>query len=52
MPVTFAQLGAKAEDIPELAHKVLVHGDEVNDTLWGFTQMSKDDIVKIYELML
>jgi len=46
MPVRFAELGAKAEDIPVLL-KTMGLG---NRTLGNFVKLTEDDIRKIYEL--
>ena len=49
MPLTFAELGAREEDIPMLASRVyLTNGD-----LLGFFQpLSRDDIANVYRLAL
>jgi alcohol dehydrogenase YqhD (iron-dependent ADH family) len=46
MPIRFAQLGAKAEDIPVLV-KTLGLGDK---TLGSFVKLTEEDVRKIYEL--
>lgn len=46
MPIRFAQLGAKAEDIPTLV-KTLGLGE---NTLGSFVKLTSDDCRKIYEL--
>lgn len=48
MPVTFAELGAKAEDIEALVHKVRYY----NGTLGSFVPLTKSDCEKIYRLAL
>ncbi|MBQ8633965.1 MAG: iron-containing alcohol dehydrogenase, partial [Lachnospiraceae bacterium] len=46
MPINFAELGAKEEDIPLLVEK---HG--VGDGLtWGFVRLSAKDIAEIYSI--
>lgn len=46
MPIRFAELGAKAEDIPTLAKNLGLKGG----TLGSFVKLSEDDVRKIYEL--
>ncbi|HRR63138.1 MAG TPA: iron-containing alcohol dehydrogenase, partial [Paludibacteraceae bacterium] len=46
MPIRFAQLGAKAEDIPLLVKNMQL-GDK---TLGSFVKLTENDIRKIYEL--
>ncbi len=46
MPIRFSQLGAKAEDIPQLL-KVLNMGDR---TIGFFVKLTEEDVRKIYEL--
>jgi len=46
MPINFAELGAKEEDIPILVEKIGV-GDGVRD---GFMPLNKDDITAIYKI--
>lgn len=46
MPINFAELGAKAEDIPTLVEKLGV-GDGVR---YGFRQLNKQDCENIYRL--
>ncbi len=45
MPINFAELGAKAEDIPTLVEKFGIGDGQT----WGFVRLKKDDITKIYE---
>lgn len=48
MPLTFAELGAKEEDIPMLAKRVRMKGEKL-----GFFQpLDRDDIAAIYRLAL
>lgn len=49
MPVTFAELGAKKEDIPRLAQSVRLNN---GDRLGYFMPLTREDIQKIYELCL
>jgi len=51
MPATFAELGAKEEDIPKLAH-MAAFGDGRTGHLGGFVSLSEEDIANIYRLML
>ena len=51
MPRNFADLGAKKEDIPELAH-MACHGDVAGGSLGGFVSLNQEDVEKIYRLML
>lgn len=46
MPIRFAELGAKAEDIPVLVEKLGL-GER---TLGSFVKLTEEDITKIYEL--
>ena len=49
MPVTFAELGAKAEDIPTLLKKIKTKSD---GTIGSFVPLTKKDAEAIYRLML
>ena len=51
MPGNFAELGAKEEDIDELAHKCC-YGDVNTGTTGGFVTLNEDDVKAIYRLML
>lgn len=51
MPLTFEELGAKEEDIPKLAH-VACWGDGRDGTMGGFVDLTEEDIINIYRLML
>ncbi len=51
MPLNFAELGAKKEDIPTLV-KALCYGDGRDGTISGFVTLSTDDCTKIYEMMV
>jgi alcohol dehydrogenase YqhD (iron-dependent ADH family) len=46
MPTTFAELGAKEEDIPALVAKLGLRGN----TLGGFVQLNDDDVANIFRL--
>ena len=47
MPINFAELGAKEEDIPTLVKKF---GLKDGQTTGGFVKLSSEDIVEIYKL--
>ncbi|MBR5287875.1 MAG: iron-containing alcohol dehydrogenase [Clostridia bacterium] len=51
MPVNFAQLGAKEEDIERMA-QCACYGDARQGTIGGFVPLSKKDVENIYRLML
>ncbi len=51
MPKNFAQLGAKEEDIPELAHTAC-YGNNGSGSVDGFVSLSEEDVAAIYRLML
>ena len=51
MPQTFAEIGAKEEDIDKMAHRA-VYGDGGTGTLGGFVSLDQNDIAKIYRMML
>ncbi|MDR2900121.1 MAG: iron-containing alcohol dehydrogenase [Treponema sp.] len=51
MPLTFKELGAKEEDIPQLAHTAC-HGDVRTGTVGGFVKLNEEDVANIYRLML
>ncbi len=51
MPLTFAELGAKEEDIPKLVD-VLCDGTGRGGSISGFVTLNKDDCTNIYKLML
>ncbi len=48
MPIRFAQLGAKAEDIPTLVKNM----QPGNRTVGCFVKLTEEDVRKIYELAL
>ena len=47
MPVNFSELGAKEEDIPELAAKMNYPND---GKTWGFVHLTKEDVEKVYRI--
>ncbi len=51
MPRNFAELGAKAEDIPALV-KALCYGDGRQGSISGFVTLDESDCEKIYRLMI
>lgn len=51
MPLTFEELGAKKEDIPFMA-QTACYGNGRQGSIGGFVQLHKEDVIKIYELML
>ena len=51
MPVTFAELGAKEEDIPKLVD-VLCRGDGRTGTISGFITLNEEECAKIYKMMM
>lgn len=51
MPVNFEQLGAKEEDIENLAHTAC-YGNGGNGYIGGFVSLNEEDVKNIYRLML
>ena len=51
MPVTFAELGAKEEDIPKLVD-VLCRGDGRTGTISGLITLNEEECAKIYKMMM
>ncbi len=51
MPQNFDELGAKEEDIKDMAHKA-VYGDGRSGSVGGFVQLKEEDVENIYRLML
>jgi alcohol dehydrogenase YqhD (iron-dependent ADH family) len=49
MPITFAELGAKEEDIPKMVEKL---GLGASGTMGGFVQLTGKDVEQIYRLAL
>ena len=50
MPSNFAELGAKEEDIPKMAHTAC-YGDGGCGTIGGFAKLTREDVESIYRLM-
>ena len=51
MPSNFAELGAKEEDIPQMAHTAC-YGDGRTGTLGNFVKLHEEDVANIYRLMV
>ncbi len=51
MPLNFAELGAKEEDIPKLV-QALCYGDGRTGSISGFVTLDTDDCTKIYQMMV
>ncbi len=51
MPLNFAELGAKQEDIPTLV-KALCYGDGRTGSISGFVTLDEEDCAKIYKMMV
>ncbi len=51
MPLTFAELGAKEEDIPTLV-KALCYGDGRTGSISGFVTLDENDCTNIYKMMV
>ncbi|MBR1640701.1 MAG: iron-containing alcohol dehydrogenase [Butyrivibrio sp.] len=51
MPLNFAELGAKEEDIPTLV-KALCYGDGRTGSISGFVTLDEEDCTKIYQAMV
>lgn len=51
MPRNFAELGAREEDIPQLAHTAC-YGNGEGGVMNGFVPLQEEDIAAIYRLML
>ncbi len=51
MPLSFAELGAKEEDIPKLV-EALCYGDGRTGSISGFVTLNTDDCTKIYQMMV
>lgn len=52
MPKNFEELGAKVDDIDKLAQTACFGDGSGSGFVYGFTKLAKEDVVKIYELML
>lgn len=51
MPINFEQLGAREEDIERMADSLCL-GENGSEVIGGFTPLRREDVVKIYRLML
>ena len=51
MPLSFAELGAKEEDIEKMAHTAC-YGDGGDGTVGGFVSLTEADVINIYRSML
>ena len=51
MPLNFAELGAKEEDIPKLV-EALCYGDGRQGSISGFVTLDTEDCTKIYKMMV
>ena len=51
MPQTFAEIGAKEEDIEKMAHRA-VYGNGGSGTVGGFVSLDEKDVANIYRMML
>ncbi len=51
MPLTFGELGAKEEDIPQLV-KALCYGNGRGGSISGFVTLNEEDCTKIYKMMV
>ncbi|MCR5557886.1 MAG: iron-containing alcohol dehydrogenase [Butyrivibrio sp.] len=51
MPLNFAELGAKEEDIPKLV-EALCYGDGRDGSIYGFVKLDTEDCAKIYKMMV
>jgi alcohol dehydrogenase YqhD (iron-dependent ADH family) len=51
LPSNFAELGAKEEDIDQMA-QMACYGDGRQGTIGGFVKLDKNDVANIYRLML
>lgn len=51
MPKNFEELGAKEEDIEQMAHTACC-GDVRTGTIGGFVSLNEEDVRNIYRLML
>jgi alcohol dehydrogenase YqhD (iron-dependent ADH family) len=51
MPLNFAELGAKEEDIEKMAHTAC-YGNERDGSIGGFVELNETDVANIYRLML
>ena len=51
MPVSFGEIGARREDIPQMVES-LCHGNGRDGKLHGFVELDEEDCTKIYESMI
>ncbi|OCN05198.1 butanol dehydrogenase [Erysipelotrichaceae bacterium MTC7] len=51
MPTTFAEIDAKAEDIPAMAHSAC-YGNKRTGTIGGFVKLNEEDVANIYKMCL
>ena len=51
MPLSFAEIGAKEEDIPRLV-EALCYGDGRTGSIEGFVKLNEEDCTNIYRMML
>ncbi len=51
MPLSFAEIGAKEEDIPKLV-EALCYGDGRTGSIEGFVKLNEEDCTNIYRMML
>lgn len=51
MPISFAELGAKEEDIEKMAHNAC-YGNGRSGTIGGFVKLNENDVANIYRLAL
>lgn len=51
MPLSFAELGAREEDIEKMAHTAC-YGNGRKGTVGGFVKLDENDVANIYRLML
>ena len=52
MPKNFAGLGAKEEDIEALAHTCCWGSENADGKQHGFMELTEEDVINIYRLML
>lgn len=52
MPKNFAELGAREEDIAELAHKCVWGSEHADGKKHGFMELNEEDVAGIYRLMI
>ena len=51
MPLTFAEVGGKVEDIETMAHTAC-YGNGNGGTLGGFVVLNEEDVANIYRLTI